>query len=437
VFPIPRPLVPFAVCVAAASAQIPFDHLVYVNRTPSANVAAMGIVDPASRTVTPIVPASGVLTQHGSRSAAIDPAAPATIYSITSLAISVSSTVPVLALSGNRFTRTNLPVALGAPGVPFHVRWAPGRGLLLLGRGGQVNRMFLRDMTTGVVTSQPTPTLLPDLAADMVCIGSKAYALSEGDGTATATATIVEWDLAAGVDRVVGSGYPPFFAMAGFNGLLLCGDAGGTLHLVDPVSGVASPFLPTALGRVGSIAVDSAGRVFVVAENGASWTVHDVLGGGPPLWTSTVAIDDLIVAPAAAATMLTFGTGCAGSGASAPVLGFTGPPALGSTFAVTLAGALAGAPAVLAFGSSRTADPFGPLPRDLAVLGMPGCTQYTDLGGTLAAIADGAGAAQLAFTLPSNPAFAGARVPVQWLCLDVAANAFGATTSSGGELFVQ
>jgi hypothetical protein len=431
----PRSLVPLAFC-AAAAAQIPFDHLVYVHRAPSATVPAMGIVDPGTGVATPIVPASGALSQHGSRSAAIDPLAPGTIYSITSLSISVQSTVPVLTLAGNRFTRTNLPVNLGVAGVPFHVRWAPGRGLLLLGRGGQVNRMFLRDAITGVVTAQPSPGLLPNFAADMVCVGNRAYALSEGDGTPTAVGGIVEWDLAANTDRVVGTGYPPLFAMAAFNGMLLCGDGAGTLHLVDPVSGVAAPFLATGLGRIGSIAVDTGGRVFVVAENGTTYSIHAVFAPGAPLLTSTTPIDDLIVGPAATATMLVFGSGCAGSTTTVPALAFTGPPALGATFDVTLAGALPNALAVLVFGSSRVVDPFGPLPRDLAPLGMPGCTQYADLGGTLAALANASGAAQLTFAVPTSPALAGARAPLQWLCLDAAANAFGATTSGGGELYV-
>jgi hypothetical protein len=421
---------------AAASAQIPFEHLVYVNHAPSSTVPAMGVLDPVFGTQTAIVPASGSLSQHGSRSVAIDPAAPATLYSITSLSTSASIVVPVLQLTGNRFVRTNLPVSLGVPGAPFHLRWASGFGLLLLGRGGQVNHMFLRDMTTGVVTSQPTPSLLPINATDMVCFAGKAYALSEGDGTATAVSTIVEWDLAANTDHVVGTGYPPFYALAEWNGILLAGDAAGTLYTIDPVSGYAAPFLATGLGRITSIAASSTAGIFVVAENPGTWSVYAVFAPAAPLYTSTVAVDDLVLGPAAVATMLSYGIGCMGSNAQAPSLGFTGAPALGSNAAVTLAGALANAPALLVFGASRVADPLGSLPRDLAILGMPGCMQYEDLGGTLFALASVAGSAQLQFTIPNNPALAGARVPMQWLCLDAAANAFGATTSSGGEWYV-
>jgi hypothetical protein len=154
-------------CAAAVQAQIPYGHLIYVHRTPSSTVPAIGIVDPDFGTPTPLLPQTGALTTHGSRSVAIDPSAPSVLYSLTTLSTSISMVAPVLTLTGNRFTRTNLPVNLGVPGVPFSLRWASGHGLLLLGRGGQINRMFLRNMTTGVVTSQPTATLLPNNATDM------------------------------------------------------------------------------------------------------------------------------------------------------------------------------------------------------------------------------------------------------------------------------
>ena len=423
-------------CAAAAQAQIPYGHLIYVHRTPSSTVPAIGILDPDFGTPTPLLPQTGALTAHGSRSAAIDPSAPSVLYSLTTLSTTVSMVAPVLTLTGNRFTRTNLSVNLGAPGVPFCLRWASGHGLLLLGSGGQINRMFLRNMTTGVVTSQPTLTLLPNNASDMAVIGSKAYASSQGDGSATAVGTVVEWDLVANTDRVVGTNYPPLSAIAPFAGLLLAGDFSGNVHFVDPVTGLLSSFMSTGLGKISSIAVDAAGRVFVVAESGTTWSIHNVLAPLPALYSSTLAIDDLVVGPTPVATMLTFGAGCAGSNALVPSLGFTGPPALGATFGVTVASALPNAGVLLIIGSSRVADPLGPLPRDLGIIGMPGCPQYVDLMITAFTLANGSGTAQLNIALPPNPIFAGTRLPMQWLCLDAAANPFGATTSSGGECYV-
>jgi hypothetical protein len=133
--------------------------------------------------------------------------------------------------------------------------------------------------------------------------------------------------------------------------------------------------------------------------------------------------------------MLVYGSGCAGSTARTPALAYSGPPALGGTFGVTLTSALPNSGAFLVLGSSRVADGSGPLPRDLAVLGMPGCWQYTDVVASLFALTGNAGDAQWSFALPANPAFAGVRIPAQCLCLDVLANARGATASNGGEAY--
>lgn len=421
---------------AAASAQIPHGHLIYAHRTASNTVPAIGIVDPDHGTATPLLPMTGLLSAHGSRTVAIDPQAPGALYSTTSLSTSVAAIVPVLQLTGNRFTRTSLNVPLGVAGLPFHLRWASGHGLLLLGRGGLVNRMFLRNMATTAVTSQPTANLLPNNASDMVFSGGKAFASSEGDGVTTTTGTIVEWDLVTNTDRLVGTGYPPITSLEVFAGQLLAGDVNGDVHLVDPTTGAATLFVATGLGRLVGLAVDPTMRVFALAENAGVWSIHDAFQPVPALYTSTLAIEDLEVGPTPVPTMLTFGSGCPGSNLTAPVLGFTAPPALGTTFGVTLANALPNAGAFLVFGHSRVSDPSGPLPRDLGGLGMPGCTQYVGALGALLAFANGGGGAQSNFALPNDPAFAAVRVPMQWLSLDLAGNAFGATTSNGGECYV-
>jgi len=431
----PRFLVAFAFA-ASIAAQIPYGHLIYVHGATSATVPAIGVLDPDHGTATPLLPATGSLLAHGSRSVAIDPLAPNVLYSITSLSTSIAQTVPVLTLTGNLFTRTTLQTNLGVAGAPFHLRWAPGHGLLLLGRGGLVNCMFLRDMVTGTVTRQPTPSLRPNNASDMAFLGGKAYAASEGDGATVPFGTIVEWDLATNTDRVLGNGYPPLGALGVFSGMLLAGDVNGDLHLVDPANGAASPFLATGLGKITSIAVDPLQRVFVLAQNGALWSVHAAFAPQPPLHMSTSPLEDLEVGPTPVPTMLVYGTGCAGSTARVPALAYSGPPALGGTFDITLTSALPNSGAFLVLGSSRVADGSGPLPRALGVLGMPGCWQYTDIVASLFGLTGNTGGAQWSFALPTNPAFTGVRIPAQCLCLDPLANARGATSSNGDEAYV-
>lgn len=431
-----RLLAAAALAVAPTLAQIPHDHLIYAHRTGSTTLPPIGILDPGTGTATPLLPRTGAFTTSGSRTVAIDPQAPATVYTSSLLSISIAASVTVMALDGNVFTRTNLNLT-GVNALPFRLRWAPGYGLLVLARGGAANRMFLRDMATGTVTGQPTATLLPREASDMVFLNGKAYASSEGDGTAILNGTIVEWDLATNTDRVVGSAYPPLSGLAAFAGQILAGDTNGNLHVIDPQSGTSTPLLATGLGKILSIAVDSAMRVFVLVENGSSWSVHDAFNPAQPIYTTTSPLEDLECGPAPVPTMLTYGAGCAGSNARAPALSWTSMPALGATLGLSLDGGPPNAGSFLVLGSSRVADLLGALPRDLSVLGMPLCTQYVDVLASLFLPLTNAGTAATGIAIPANPVLAGVRMPAQWLVLDPPANSFGATTSNGVEAYVR
>lgn len=431
-----RALLSFTCCAATLGAQIPHDHLIYAHRLPSATIAALGVLDPSTGVATPIVPVSGALTTSGSRTVAIDPQNPSTLYASSSLSISIAAQVIAMQLDGNLFTPSNLSVP-GVAALPFRLRFAPGFGLLLLGRGGPANRMWRRDMATGTITAQPSPSLLPANASDLAFWNGRAFATSEGDGSATAVGTIVVWDLAANTDAVLGNAYPPLSALAVFGGQLLAGDVNGNLWFVDPMTGAMSPFLATGLGKIVSIAVTSTLRVFVLVESGASWTIHDAFAPAPPLYQTTNQLEDLEVGPAPVPTMLLFGTGCRGSNTRVPVLRHTSMPALGGTLGLQLDDALGNAPAFLVLGSSRTADALGPLPRDLAILGMPGCQQYVDLLVSLFTPTMASGSATISLAVPNQPGLLGLRLPLQWLALDAAANRFGATTSNGGEAYVR
>ncbi|MBK8099816.1 MAG: hypothetical protein IPK26_22150 [Planctomycetes bacterium] len=415
----------------ALNAQVPLDHLVVCNRTTTGGTPGLLIVDPNTGVTTPFR-----LTATGSvaatyRSIAFDATAPNVLYTTSVLATAVQATLWPLTLNGNQGVRSTLAVNING-GQPWRLRSAGPLGLAILSRGNTGNRMFLRDMATGNVTAQPTASLLPAQPSDLLVLGGRLYASSEGDGSPTAVGTIVEWDPVANTDRLVGNGHPPITALASLGGVLLAGDRVGDLHLIDPVTGMRTLFLSTTLGRIASIAIDRGGRVFLATNPGVGSNVYDLGNLVQPLWTTPALIEDLKASPANVATMLTFGSGCVGSNGAAPQLGHTGMPALGSSFAVSLANAPMVGGALLVLGNSRANDGGNPLPRDLGGFGLPGCLQYTNALATVFAAVSG-GSAALSITVPANPALAGVQVPMQWLVIDQTANPAGATTSSGGE----
>jgi hypothetical protein len=117
------------------------------------------------------------------------------------------------------------------------------------------------------------------------------------------------------------------------------------------------------------------------------------------------------------------GDGCLGSNGT-PSLGFTGSPVQGNTITFDLTNGVQNGIALLVAGFTNAA----PFPFDLGVVGAPGCSQFTDLGVTLVALTDPAGAASIPLAIP--PAFVGFRFFTQYAVLDPAANAFGFTTSN-------
>ena len=132
------------------------------------------------------------------------------------------------------------------------------------------------------------------------------------------------------------------------------------------------------------------------------------------------------------ATFEPFGIGCAGS-LGAPTLAAGGGtrPALGSNFQLVV-DQLPFAVAVVATGLSGSVTSTGlPLPFDLGLLGMTGCTLYADPL-TLAVAAGSGSSASWSWQLPSNPAFFGYQLFHQAFALDPAANAFGFTASNAG-----
>jgi hypothetical protein len=126
----------------------------------------------------------------------------------------------------------------------------------------------------------------------------------------------------------------------------------------------------------------------------------------------------------------TFGVGCAGS-AGTPELQLVNLPALGTTFRVDLVNLPATAGfAYFVVGFSNTVWNSTPLPLDLAILGMPGCTGYVSADGSV--LRPAAGGASWSLPLPNNPSLAGLRFYVQGVSLQQSPF----TVSNAGEALI-
>lgn len=132
------------------------------------------------------------------------------------------------------------------------------------------------------------------------------------------------------------------------------------------------------------------------------------------------------------ARLSTYGDGCQGSNALPPTLVASGTPQAGQTLQLDLSNALPSNIAFFAMGFGNGA----PLPIDLGVFGAPGCMQYVTTDAMSVAVTDASGTAQKAFVLPNSAAYTGVRLYGQWVCLDLAANALGATTSDYARILI-
>jgi PKD repeat protein len=127
------------------------------------------------------------------------------------------------------------------------------------------------------------------------------------------------------------------------------------------------------------------------------------------------------------------GAGCAGS---------LGVPGNRSTTLPTLGGAativvdkLPLDIGVLALGVSRTVSAIGPLPVDLALIGMPGCPLRVSFEAT-ATLVGAASSATLVFPVPVTATLIGVQIYSQALSLDPALNPFGFAISDAAVMLV-
>lgn len=102
-----------------------------------------------------------------------------------------------------------------------------------------------------------------------------------------------------------------------------------------------------------------------------------------------------------------------------PQIRASGTPQIGSSgFAVRVENGLPGLPALLYIGASTTSWAGVPLPLDLAVLGLSGCTLYQDLAFSLKGFLNGSGTLTKALTIPNDPGLNGVQVPFQWVVIE-------------------
>ncbi len=127
------------------------------------------------------------------------------------------------------------------------------------------------------------------------------------------------------------------------------------------------------------------------------------------------------------------GGGCPGSNGT-PRIGASTYPIGGQTMDLTLSGARPASPAFLSIGASFTSFGTIPLPLDLGVLGAPSCFVWNDSIVTLQTSTNATGNASITLPIPVGTAFT--RLYATWFNVDIPANSFGLTTSSGGKLLL-
>ena len=158
-------------------------------------------------------------------------------------------------------------------------------------------------------------------------------------------------------------------------------------------------------------------NVYVCTLNGGAAGVgfyRDPVNG-PAAWTQS----GLVTAPS-------YRVSCSGANSVTPLLGNSGAPQLGGSYAVTLSDEAPNSFAVLASGVSDTTWSGGALPAPLP--GAPGCSLLVD---PLVLASRPTGNASVSFSVPNNGALVGTEVFHQWFVLDPV-NAIGLVTSNAG-----
>ncbi len=143
--------------------------------------------------------------------------------------------------------------------------------------------------------------------------------------------------------------------------------------------------------------------------------------------------------PPGVAAFVGSGGGCAGAAGVPSLAAAAGSsPVLGTTFQLAVTNVPAATPLVLGIAGFSTIEQTAgayPLPLELGVIGMPGCSQRVSTDVVVALAASG-GSAPWVLPIPPSPLLTGFTFHVQALVPDAGVNAFGATTSDAGTAIV-
>lgn len=220
----------------------------------------------------------------------------------------------------------------------------------------------------------------------------------------------------------------------GRDGRIVAATFGGWFAEIDPVAG-AWTTLNTALspqGRLNAGAINPWTNV-LGAGTGASSTPRqiDFYDVASATWASNQhsASPDVPAAinPVCPTPFELYGRGCDNATGRDARIGWTGLPAAGTTFTVTLRDAEPLGIAILWLGLSDTMSGFGPLPLDAAIFGAPGCRLYASADATFVALLQN-GTASQGIRLPATPSFLGSVLFGQWGASSTV-NAFGLVSS--------
>ncbi len=190
-----------------------------------------------------------------------------------------------------------------------------------------------------------------------------------------------------------------------------------------------------------SVAIPANTLFWVAADTPAQHPSSFSTGNAPPgviYWRragTTWSPTGIVKNPAYKITCLNPAGG--GSAVGIPQIAAATMPEINKQFDVTLSGGAPNAPAFLFFGASNTALGVLPLPFDLGLIGASGCMVLTSSDVATPAVPIGAaGAATFSTVIPPSGSLVGNTLYLQWILIDIGANALGVITSNGGEAMI-